>query len=377
MAEGKLTRKGIEVEIAKAEHFSPALADYTIATTEPCDAPLQEHVRNIDQARRAAGKFPVHVVFWEDLRGLLTDVGQPRPLPEALSSVLCPSYCLHPTPLPIHAIPVRGRHPPRPRPPPARLPPPLRPQRPLHRPRRAPQGPGPRPPPHPGRPHPRHPGRPRHGRRRQDPARRRVRLPLRPLLPRRPLAQRRPARGPGGRGRRLRPGHGPARLARRPARAGRLHPRGLGRERPAPGRPRQPGGRARRRATGWPGWARWATVRLLLTARRSDWPRRPGAGPAAPGRLQPRGEPGLPAPLPAGRQGHRRRPGRPGRAAGPPAAGPQAGRLATWRGRPAWRWPPTSSRLADALADPSMQPWRTSRAAPVRARPSLSWPPSP
>jgi len=73
--EGKLTRAGIKAEIAKAEQFTPTLADYTIATTESCDAPLQHHVRTIDEARRAAGTFPVHIVFWEDLRGLLTDLG--------------------------------------------------------------------------------------------------------------------------------------------------------------------------------------------------------------------------------------------------------------------------------------------------------------
>ena len=74
-AEGKLTGRGIKAEIAKAEQFSPPLADYTIATSEPCDAPLQEQVRDIDRARRAAGKFPVRVVFWDDLRGLLAGPG--------------------------------------------------------------------------------------------------------------------------------------------------------------------------------------------------------------------------------------------------------------------------------------------------------------
>jgi len=70
--EGALTRAIVEGEIAKAEEFSPPLAEYTIATTERRDARLQQAVREISQERRSAGKFPVHIAFWEDLCSLLT-----------------------------------------------------------------------------------------------------------------------------------------------------------------------------------------------------------------------------------------------------------------------------------------------------------------
>jgi tetratricopeptide (TPR) repeat protein len=70
-AEGRLTQTVVEKEIAKAEGFEPPLAEYIIATTEHRDAVLQAAVRKIDEARRAAGKFAVRIVFWEDLCSLL------------------------------------------------------------------------------------------------------------------------------------------------------------------------------------------------------------------------------------------------------------------------------------------------------------------
>jgi hypothetical protein len=65
--EGRLTHKKVKAEIAKAEAFSPPLAEYIIATTDHRDAKLQQIVRQIDEERRAAGKFSVHVIFWEEL----------------------------------------------------------------------------------------------------------------------------------------------------------------------------------------------------------------------------------------------------------------------------------------------------------------------
>jgi hypothetical protein len=70
---GNLTRPRIEAEIAKAEAFTPPLAEYLIATTEPRAAGLQAPVREIDAARRAAGNFPTGIVFWDDLSGHLKD----------------------------------------------------------------------------------------------------------------------------------------------------------------------------------------------------------------------------------------------------------------------------------------------------------------
>ena len=63
--------KGVEEEIGKAERFTPPLYEYTIATTSKRDAKVQESVRQITQARIREGKFPVNVLFWDDLRARL------------------------------------------------------------------------------------------------------------------------------------------------------------------------------------------------------------------------------------------------------------------------------------------------------------------
>jgi len=71
--QGTLTLQAVKAEITKAEKFKPPLAEYTIATTDRRDARLQEAARLITQEREAAGKFAVHLVFWEDLCSLLSD----------------------------------------------------------------------------------------------------------------------------------------------------------------------------------------------------------------------------------------------------------------------------------------------------------------
>lgn len=68
-----LTRQEIEQEAAKAEQFQPPLAEFIIATTESRDVNLQKAVRTINVARESAGKFPIHLIFWEELRNHLTD----------------------------------------------------------------------------------------------------------------------------------------------------------------------------------------------------------------------------------------------------------------------------------------------------------------
>ena len=72
-SDSKLTENKIKDEIAEAEKFTPPLAEYFIATTEPRDANLQKAVREIDRERRAAGKFSVIVVFWETLTSKLSN----------------------------------------------------------------------------------------------------------------------------------------------------------------------------------------------------------------------------------------------------------------------------------------------------------------
>ena len=95
-AEGAHSRAIIEAEIAKAEDSSPPLAEYIIAATEPRDAKLQDAVREIDEARRQAGKFRVQPAWDEAGRRSATggdstvqvwdaesggEVGRPKPRP--------------------------------------------------------------------------------------------------------------------------------------------------------------------------------------------------------------------------------------------------------------------------------------------------------
>ncbi|MDX6752235.1 hypothetical protein SH611_20710 [Geminicoccaceae bacterium 1502E] len=64
---GGITLAAIKSEIAQAETFRPNLDALYIATTGKRDAFVQEKVRLISQGRRKAGKFPVAVLFWEDI----------------------------------------------------------------------------------------------------------------------------------------------------------------------------------------------------------------------------------------------------------------------------------------------------------------------
>jgi tetratricopeptide (TPR) repeat protein len=71
---GTLDRATVEREIAKAEDFTPPLAEYVIVTTDSRDAELQRAELEINQERRAAGKFLVRIVFWDDLCTWLVDL---------------------------------------------------------------------------------------------------------------------------------------------------------------------------------------------------------------------------------------------------------------------------------------------------------------
>jgi hypothetical protein len=73
LTEGKLTRESVEKETAKAENFEPNLAEFTVATTDRRDAGLQREVREINSLRLKEKKFPVYLVFWEDLSNDLAD----------------------------------------------------------------------------------------------------------------------------------------------------------------------------------------------------------------------------------------------------------------------------------------------------------------
>lgn len=72
LSDGKLTKKLIENEAANAETFLPKLAEFTIATTDNRDSNLQEDVRKINFIRKKQQKFPIFIVFWQDLCNDLT-----------------------------------------------------------------------------------------------------------------------------------------------------------------------------------------------------------------------------------------------------------------------------------------------------------------
>ena len=53
--------------VAEAEEFQPYLAEFLVATTARRDAKLQENIRRLNVERVDAGKFPVEILFWEDI----------------------------------------------------------------------------------------------------------------------------------------------------------------------------------------------------------------------------------------------------------------------------------------------------------------------
>jgi hypothetical protein len=71
--DNKLTKKIIQEEILKAECFSPPLSEYIIATTASRDTKLQDFVRSLNEERELENKFPVYIVFWEDICNDLAD----------------------------------------------------------------------------------------------------------------------------------------------------------------------------------------------------------------------------------------------------------------------------------------------------------------
>jgi energy-coupling factor transporter ATP-binding protein EcfA2 len=69
----KLTIGEIARVAVEAEGFQPSLSCFTVTTTGLRDATLQEEVRKLSETRRAQGKFPITVRFWDDIR---TDLGR-------------------------------------------------------------------------------------------------------------------------------------------------------------------------------------------------------------------------------------------------------------------------------------------------------------
>jgi hypothetical protein len=62
-----LTEEIILKEIENAEGFDPEIKAFFIATTAPTDATLQKKVRLISKDRVNKGKFPVGILFWNDI----------------------------------------------------------------------------------------------------------------------------------------------------------------------------------------------------------------------------------------------------------------------------------------------------------------------
>lgn len=62
-----ITINTVEEEIVKAEEFEPPLQVYYIATTSPRDARLQKEIRLLSKRRVDIGKFPIGILFWQDL----------------------------------------------------------------------------------------------------------------------------------------------------------------------------------------------------------------------------------------------------------------------------------------------------------------------
>ena len=71
--DNKLNKKIIKAEIVKAEGFSSPLSEYIIATTASRDTKIQDLVRSLNEERESENKFPVYIVFWEDICNDLAD----------------------------------------------------------------------------------------------------------------------------------------------------------------------------------------------------------------------------------------------------------------------------------------------------------------
>lgn len=69
----QLTEAELVEELARAEGFDPKLGHWTLATTAPRDAAIQAVARRLSTERVEAGRFPIAVAGWEDIRELLLE----------------------------------------------------------------------------------------------------------------------------------------------------------------------------------------------------------------------------------------------------------------------------------------------------------------
>lgn len=66
-----VTEAEVRGEVSKAEAFTPSISEYTIATTGPKDAAIEQLARTLTTERQKDGKFSVTVKAWEDILLLL------------------------------------------------------------------------------------------------------------------------------------------------------------------------------------------------------------------------------------------------------------------------------------------------------------------
>jgi hypothetical protein len=69
----ELTVTELKREVKKADLFIPALENFIMTTTAPRDVHLQQHTRELSEARAKRGRFRVHVLAWEDIQSLLAE----------------------------------------------------------------------------------------------------------------------------------------------------------------------------------------------------------------------------------------------------------------------------------------------------------------
>jgi Tetratricopeptide repeat/Restriction endonuclease len=89
---GKLTKREIDSELAKATKFKPKLDHWIIATTAPNDPKMQEYARVLSKQRQANKLFPIKILAWEALQQMLhthLDVAK-RFYPEHFADVSTP-----------------------------------------------------------------------------------------------------------------------------------------------------------------------------------------------------------------------------------------------------------------------------------------------
>lgn len=71
--DNRLNWGAIVTEVAKAECFSSPISEYIIATTVSRDAKIQDNVRLLNEKRKSENKFPVYIIFWEDICNRLAE----------------------------------------------------------------------------------------------------------------------------------------------------------------------------------------------------------------------------------------------------------------------------------------------------------------